>query len=98
MHSCRHCIGTKTSQSGTALPQCCPAHTLPCWGQQLPKPSTATTPRAPSHGPSVLPELGQLRPLQLPSGDSEGRGTVPTQNLSTIHSITQESHPEIAHY
>lgn len=32
------------------------------------------------------------------SSDSEGKGTVPTQNLSTIHSITHESDPEIAHY
>lgn len=48
--------------------------------------------------------LGRLRAPAAPkpdvmlSGDSAGRGTVPTQYLSTTHSITHESGPEIAHY
>lgn len=53
-------------------------------------------PRAPviHHNLGWLPSISGV----MRSSDSVVQGTVPTQNLSTIHIITHKSEPEIAHY
>lgn len=70
-------------------PCSCPSAALR-GAQQLPQAEHSSPPRAPSHGSS--PD-----PARCPVVTQRAEA-VPTQNLSTIHSITQESHPEIAHY
>lgn len=98
---CRHWMETKTNQSGTAAAQMLPCpHSALRGGRQSPQTehrhhTQSSFPRPPA--PSLTRD-GSSSSQPGPRGDSEGRGTVPTQNPGTIHSITQESHTEIAHY
>lgn len=72
--------------------------------RDAPTPEESPHPELLPTAAGVHPDPGRLqapaapKPGMMPSGDSAGRGTVPTRNLSTTHSITHDSGPEIAHY
>lgn len=105
----RRCPARAPSRPGGRQPPGALLQRLPGWGRAG---GTGDAPNQeewphPEHLPTasgVHPDLGRLRapaapkPSVMPSGDSASRGTVPTQTLGTIHSITHESGPEIAHY
>lgn len=105
----RCCPARAPSRPGGRQPPGLLLQRLPGWGRAG---GTGDAPNQeewphPEHLPTasgIHPDLGRLRAAAAPkpsvmlSGDSASRGTVPTQNLSTTHSITHESGPEIAHY